>query len=179
MHLSSHVPSLYAIKHKHWCAFWSSIVMYWDDTIGLANVIPIGCTCTQYSVSVQEPNRKRNVKRYGLNVLKPMDSFGMWWKSIFKWNNFSSLIHNFIVLWKLLMSCQLFAQKCSNCQEIIKISKCLGSSRVPNTLPLVIYIGIFCYWALLHYNMSFKTFAGGFNGAFWWYGPLSEDQEIF
>ena len=49
----------------------------------------------------------------------------------------------------------------------------------PNTLPLVIYIGIFCYWVLLHYNMSFKTIAGGFNGAFWWYGPLSEDQENF
>ena len=48
-----------------------------------------------------------------------------------------------------------------------------------NTLPLVIYIGIFCYWVLLHYNMSFKTIAGGFNGAFWWYGPLSEDQEKF
>ena len=26
--------------------------------------------------------------------------------------------------------------------------------------------------------MSFKTIAGGFNGAFWWYGPLSEDQEF-
>ena len=24
--------------------------------------------------------------------------------------------------------------------------------------------------------MSFKTIAGGLNGAFWWYGPLSEDQ---
>ena len=24
--------------------------------------------------------------------------------------------------------------------------------------------------------MSFKTIAGGFNGAFWWYGPLSEDS---
>ena len=48
----------------------------------------------------------------------------------------------------------------------------------PNTLPLVIYIGIFCYWVLLHYNLSFKTIAGGFNGAFWWYGPLSEDQEF-
>ena len=31
----------------------------------------------------------------------------------------------------------------------------------PNTLPLVIYIGIFCYWVLLHYNMSFKTISGG------------------
>ena len=49
----------------------------------------------------------------------------------------------------------------------------------PNTLPLVIYIGIFCYWELLHYNISFKTIAGGFNGAFWWYGPLSEDQDFF
>ena len=28
----------------------------------------------------------------------------------------------------------------------------------------------------LHYKMSFKTIAGGFNGAFWWYGPLSEDR---
>ena len=26
--------------------------------------------------------------------------------------------------------------------------------------------------------MSFKTIAGGFNGAFWWYWPLSEDREI-
>ena len=49
----------------------------------------------------------------------------------------------------------------------------------PNTLPLVINIGVFCYWLLLHYTMSFKTIAGGFNGAFWWYGPLSEDQENF
>ena len=47
----------------------------------------------------------------------------------------------------------------------------------PNTLPLVIYIEIFCYWVLLHYNMSFKTIAGGFNGAFLWYGPLSQDRE--
>ena len=23
-----------------------------------------------------------------------------------------------------------------------------------------------------------QTIAGGFNGAFWWYGPLSEHQEI-
>ena len=57
------------------------------------------------------------------------------------------------------MPCQLFAQKCSNCQEITKISKCLGSP--PNTLPLVIYIGIFCYRVLLHYNMSCKTIAVG------------------
>ena len=40
-------------------------------------------------------------------------------------------------------------------------------------------VGIFCYWVLLHYNMSLKTIAGGFNGAFWWYGPLSEDREQF
>ena len=91
-----------------------------------------------------------------------------------QWNYFSSLDHNFIVLCELLMPCQLFAQKCSNCREITKISMFGG-----DTLPLVIYIGIFCYWVLLHYNMSFKTIAGGFNGAFWWYGPLSEDREIF
>ena len=53
----------------------------------------------------------------------------------------------------------------------------LGVPR--NILPLVIYIGIFCYWVLVHYNMSFETIAGGFNGAFWWYGPLSVDWEKF
>ena len=49
----------------------------------------------------------------------------------------------------------------------------------PNTLPLVTYIGIFCYWVLVHYNMSFKTIAGGFNGAFRWYGPLPVERENF
>ena len=28
-----------------------------------------------------------------------------------------------------------------------------------------IHLGIFCYWVLLHYNTSFETIAGGFNGA--------------
>ena len=32
---------------------------------------------------------------------------------------------------------------------------------------------------LLQYNMSFKKIADGFNGAFWWYGPLSQDWEKF
>ena len=77
---------------------------------------------------------------FKLNLLKPMDSFGMWWKSneiiFLHWN----LNHNFIVLYELLMPCQLFAQKCSNCQEITEIWKC------SNTLPLVMYIGISCYW---------------------------------
>ena len=50
---------------------------------------------------------------------------------------------------------------------------------VPRTLPLVIYIGIFCFGVLLHYNMSFKTISGRFNGDYWWYVPLSEDQEKF
>ena len=69
------------------------------------------------------------------------------------------------------------------CSEMLKLSrnnqiiKMLGVLP-SNTLPLVIYIGIFCYWVLLHYNMSFKTIADGFNGAFWWYGPLSEDREF-
>ena len=47
----------------------------------------------------------------------------------------------------------------------------------PNTLPMVRYIRIFCYW--VHLNMSFKTIFGGFNGAFCWFGVLSEDQEFF
>ena len=28
----------------------------------------------------------------------------------------------------------------------------------PNTLPLVMYIGIFCFWVLLHYNIHSKQF---------------------
>ena len=43
-----------------------------------------------------------------------------------------------IVLCELLMPCQLFAQKCSNCQEINQNIKMFGVP--PNTLPLVIYI---------------------------------------
>ena len=84
-----------------------------------------------------------------------------------KWNYLSSLNHNFIVLCELLMPCQLFVQKCSNCQETTEISKCSGSPRTLCHWQYTLYIGIFCYWVLLHYNMSFKTVAGGFNGAFW------------
>ena len=36
----------------------------------------------------------------------------------------------------------------------------------PNTLPLVMYIMIICHWAILHYNMSFKTIAGRSDGVF-------------
>ena len=47
----------------------------------------------------------------------------------------------------------------------------------PNTLPLVMYIGTFCFCVLLHYNLLFKMSIGGFNCAFWWCGALSEDQD--
>ena len=39
------------------------------------------------------------------------------------------------------------------------------------------YIMIICHWAILHYNMSFKTIAGRSDGVFWWFPALSEDQE--
>ena len=66
------------------------------------------------------------------------------------------------------MPCQLFAQKCSNCQEITKISTCSVPPPPPHPEHSAFGndIGIFCYWVLLHYTMSFKTIAGGFNGAF-------------
>ena len=59
------------------------------------------------------------------------------------------------------------------CSEMLKLSSNNQNIELlgvpPNTLPLVIYIGIFCFGVLVHYNnMSFKTIAGGFNGAFWW-----------
>ena len=48
----------------------------------------------------------------------------------------------------------------------------------PNTLPSrLMYILIICYWAILHYTMSFKTIAGRSDGVFWWFSALSEDQE--
>ena len=58
--------------------------------------------------------------------LKAMDSMGMWWKA-----NDTYFSTNWIiilpVLCELLMPCQLFAQKFSNCQEITKGSECSGS----------------------------------------------------
>ena len=41
------------------------------------------------------------------------------------------------------------------------------------------YIMIICHWAILHYNMSFKTTAGRSDGVFWWFPALSKDQEFF
>ena len=84
-----------------------------------------------------------------------------WWFKVvkIKWNNFSLLSHNFIVLYELLMPCQLFARKCWHF-----VDKMLTKyQRVRGPLPLVMYIRTFCFWVLLHYNMSFKTSAGGFN----------------
>ena len=48
-----------------------------------------------------------------------------------KWNYFSLLNPNFIVLCVLLMPCQLFAQKCSNCQEIHVVTKISKKNRSP------------------------------------------------
>ena len=85
---------------------------------------------------------------------------------------FSSLNHNFIVLYELLLNALSIV-----CSEMLKLSRNNQNIKMfgvpPNTLPLVINVGIFCYWVLLHYNRSFKTIASGFNGAFSWYGPLS------
>ena len=36
---------------------------------------------------------------------------------------------------------------------------------------------IICHWAILHYNMSFKTIAERSDGVCWWFPALSEDQE--
>ena len=74
------------------------------------------------------------------------------------------------------MPCELFAQKCS---IIVKKPKYQNVRGPPEYSAIGNIIGIFGYWLLWHYNMSFKTIAGGFNGAFWWYGPLSEDREKF
>ena len=56
---------------------------------------------------------------------------------------------SFIVLCKLLVRCQLFAQKCLNCQEMFGV-----------TLPLVMYmyLEIFCKWVLLLYHVYSTSF---------------------
>ena len=38
------------------------------------------------------------------------------------------------------------------------------------------YIMIICHWAILYYNISFKTIAGRSDCVFWWFPALSEDQ---
>ena len=40
------------------------------------------------------------------------------------------------------------------------------------------YIMMICHWAILHYNMSFKTIAGRSDGVFWWFPAVSEDQDF-
>ena len=58
-----------------------------------------------------------------------------------------------IVLCKLLVRCQLFAQKCLNCREIAHYLANIIMFGV--TLPLVMYmyLEIFCKWVLLHYHV--------------------------
>ena len=46
----------------------------------------------------------------------------------------------------------------------------------PNTLLQVMYIMIICHWAILHYNMSFKTIALRSDGVFGWFPALSEES---
>ena len=77
-------------------------------------------------------------------------------------------MQNFIELYELLMPCSQFAQKCFHFQEITKTSKCSESHRT------------LCQWYFAtgqYYNMSFKTIAQRFDGVFWWFPALSEDQE--
>ena len=64
---------------------------------------------------------------------------------------------------ELLMPCQLFAQKCSNCQEISKISKCSGSpehSAIGNIHRDILLLGIITLQHVI------QNHCGGFNDAF-------------
>ena len=75
-------------------------------------------------------SREKNNKCYGIKYLLNIKANGQFWYVVkIQLNYLSSLNHNFIVLCELLMPCQLFAQKCSYCQEITQISKCSGSPR--------------------------------------------------
>ena len=74
------------------------------------------------------------------------------------------------------MPCQLFAQKCSNCQEIPKYQNAWGPpehSAIGNIHRDILLLGIITLQHVIQNNN-----AGGFNGTFWWYGPLSEDREF-
>ena len=96
---------------------------------------------------------------------------------------FSLLNYNCIVLCELLMPCQLFAQKCSNCQEITKISKnvrgppeysAIGNINL-HTFRDILLLGVITLQHVIENNFP----VGLMTSAFWWYGPLSEDQEKF
>ena len=41
------------------------------------------------------------------------------------------------------------------------------------------YIMIIWHWAILIYNMSFKSIVRKSGGVFWWFPALSEDQDFF
>ena len=75
------------------------------------------------------------------------------------------------------MPCQMFAQKCENCQEIAKISKYSGSPRTLMPLELyrdILLLGIITLQHVIHKNSRLN---------YWCflmvYGPLSEDREQF
>ena len=99
-----------------------------------------------------------------LTCLKPMDSFGMWWKS-----NETFFLHWIIISYSFMWianALSIFAQKCSNCQEITKISNCSGSLEYSaigniNIHRDILLLGINYY---ITTYMSFKTIADRFNG---------------
>ena len=68
------------------------------------------------------------------------------------------------------------------CSEMLKLSRNNQNIKMfgvpPNTLPLVMYIGIFCYWVFTLQHVI-QNNCRWVNGAFGWYGPLSEDREKF
>ena len=77
------------------------------------------------------------------------------------------------------MPCQLFAQQCSDYQEITKISECSGSPK--HSIIGNIHTDILLLGSIILQH-AFKTVADGFNGSltsFWWNGPLSEDRVNF
>ena len=103
-------------------------------------------------------------------ILKPMDSFGICGENQMKLFFFIES-YCYSSVW-IVNALSIF------CSEMLKLSRNNPNIKIfgipPNTLQLVIYIGIFCYWVLLHYNMSFKTIAG----AFWWYFVKIEKKNV-
>ena len=100
--------------------------------------------------------------RYKLELrtgLKPMDSFGKWWK--WKLIYFSVNAEFYRVVWTIINALLTVRSEMLPFSENNQNIKMFGVP--PKTLPQVTctYIMIICHWAILHYNMSLKKLQEG------------------
>ena len=100
--------------------------------------------------------------------LKPMDSFGTWrkWKLIYVYIYLFVNAEFYTVVWTIINALLTiryemlpFSRNNQNIQNVRSPPEHFAIGYV--------YIMIICRWAILHYNMSFKTIVGRSAGVFW------------